>query len=242
MWQAATILAAVLLFQAENQSNAPKPFIAFQIERSFSEADLDHRNPIVTPWMLARRSDGSEVSSFMTTEPDGRQVETREVTDIRRGMYFMMNISAKTVTTFHQTPTDLYQSVQGSQSCPAEANDPSFTRTTLLGHPVVVFRREDMPDVTEEVTAALDLDCYPLRKVQTFASGSVNETEVTSIAAGEPPDALFEVPAGYREVSPSQANAEYAQKYPGHSLYNEDYQQLLEKRYQSHRAPTSRVQ
>jgi hypothetical protein len=246
MWPAATLLA-LFLFQANHQVEGlkpatAKPFIAYRIERSFSYADPDHRNPVITPWMLARRSDGSEVSSFTSTAPDGRQVETREVTDIRLGRYFILNVSAKTVTTFYHTPADLYKNVQGNQVCPTEADSPSAKRTTLLGHPAVVFKREFPPRDAEDVTAALDLDCYPLYSVQTFNSGSVNEFDVTSIVATEPSDELFDVPAGYREVSPSQTNAEYTQKYPGHSLYNEEYQQLLDKRYYSHRTPATRVQ
>ena len=153
----------------------------------------------------------------------------------------MLNISAKTVTTFYHSPADLYKNAQANQACPAEANSPSATKTTLLGHPTVVFKRLFSGDA-EDVNAALDLDCYPLYTLQTFASGSINKIEVTSITGGEPPEALFDVPAGYREVSPSKANAEYAQKYPGHTLYNEEYQQLLEQRYQSHRAPAPQLQ
>ena len=241
MWHAATVLAGLFLCQADGLKTAPKPFIAYQIEWSFSYADPNHTNPEIMPSMLARRSDGSEVYSYMTPAPDGAPMETRQVTDIRQGMSFSMNTTAKTVMTFYYPPASLYQFAQTNQVCPAEAIHPSATRLTLLDHPAAVFRRVDSY-VTEDITAALDLDCYPLRTVQTFAFGSVNKIEVTSIAAGEPPDALFDVPAGYREVSPSQANAEYVQRYPGHTLYNEDYQQLLEKRYQSHRAPTPRVQ
>jgi hypothetical protein len=246
MWHAASLLAGLFLCQADYQAEGlkagtPKPFIAHQIERSFSYADPEHRNPVITPWMMARRSDGSEEHSFITPAPDGSEVETREVTDIRRGRYFILNTSAKTVTTFYHAPPDLYESVRADQACPAEANSPSAARTTLLGHPVVVFRRVFSHDA-DDVKAALDLDCYPLYSVQTFVSGSVNEFEVTSVDAAEPPDALFDVPAEYREVSPSQANAEYAQKYPGHSLYSGDYLQLLEKRYYSHRAPAPQVQ
>jgi hypothetical protein len=208
--------------------------MAYKIERSFSEVDTDHKNPVLTPSMFARRSDGSEVHSFTTTAPDGVQLETREVTDIRRGQYFTLNTSAKNVITFYHAPMDLYKTVQRNQVCPGEANSPSTQRTTLLGHPVVVFKNV-FPDVTEDVKGALDLDCYPLYMLQTSKSGSVNETEVTSIIATEPPDAFFDVPAEYREVSPSQANAEFARKYPGQSLWSDTFLRVLDKRYYSHR-------
>jgi hypothetical protein len=216
-------------------SAAAKPFIAYQIERSFSGADHDHSNPAITPSMFARRNDGSEVHSFTTTAPDGSEVETREVTDIRRGRYFILNNSAKTVTTFYNEPADLYKGVKNSQVCPVEAHDPSAQKTTLLGHPVVLLRNVVPGMLTEDVKAALDLDCYPLHVLQTFDSGSVNETEVTSIAATEPPERFFDVPTEYREISPSQVNAEYAQKYPGHSLWSGAFLQVLDRRYYSHR-------
>lgn len=223
MWHAATLVAALFLVQAGNQPDglkptAVKPFIVYQVERSSSYADPERRNPVVTPWMVARRSDGSEVSSFTSTAPDGSQVESREITDIQQGRYFMLNVSAKTVTTFYYAPVDLSKNVQANLACPAEANSPSATRTTLLGHPTVVFKRAFSGD-TENVKAALDLDCYPLYNLQTFASGSVNEFEVTSIAG-----------------------AEYAQRYPGHSVASEDYLRLIDQRYYSHRAPAPQVQ
>ena len=215
-----------------SQSSARKPFIVYQIERMFSETN--HTNPATVLSMYARRSDGSEVYSFNTSAPNGAIVEMRNVRDLRRNAELILDTSAGTVMTFHYAPGKLVATLTPYQRCSSEAL--SAQREVILGRTVAVYT-ESLPElrVTSHLKVALDLDCYPLYTSDSFASGALNETEVTSVLMVDPPDSLFDAPPDYREVSPSQADAEYRKKYPGNSLWSKQFLVTLDQRYYSNR-------
>lgn len=173
-----------------------------------------------------------EATSFTTSAPDGSQVTMRNVTDRQKNTKLILDMSARTILTFHHLPGKLVTTLSPHQSCSSEAL--SAPRSVVLGHAVSEFT-ESLPGLTSQVKVALDLDCYPLFMVESFSSGAFNEREVTSVLNAEPPDSLFEAPANYRELSPSQADEEYRGRYPGHSLWNQDFLVTMNRRYFSNR-------
>jgi len=208
----------------------------YQIEKQYSDKDTLHANPTTVPSMFARRSDGSQLQSFTVLAPDGNSVQTTEITDLQKNQYIFLDSASKTMTTFHQSPGALIKGVEVHQGCPAAASSPSVQKGVFLGHPIAVYRDDAWPAGGADVmiTAALDLDCYPLKVTESFA-GAFNQTEVSLVLPGEPPDSLFNPPSDYREVSPTQRSAEYEQRYPGHSFWDQGQLAQIERRYEAGR-------
>jgi len=167
---AATLyFVSIRVFSQTIESPIRKPFIAYQIEQKFGK---DHVNPATVPSMLARRSDGSEVHSFNTPAPDGSSVETREVTDLRKNRYFILDTSAKTITTFYHAPGNLSKSVASHQVCPSEALSASAQKAVLLGHPVSIYSETVIDNaVTINVKAALQANPRRTRTWKVFTAG-----------------------------------------------------------------------
>ncbi len=51
---------------------------------------------------------------------------------------------------------------------------------------------------------ALDYGCAPVKERWQFSATEVSEKELVALVAGEPDPSLFDVPAHYREVLPSE--------------------------------------
>jgi hypothetical protein len=51
---------------------------------------------------------------------------------------------------------------------------------------------------------ALDYGCAPVKERWEFSAAEVSEKELVALVAGEPDPSLFDVPAHYREVTPSE--------------------------------------
>jgi len=101
----------------------------------------------------------------------------------------------------------------------ASLRDPSsMCVNTLAGTPMTFPPREAF--VAEEIVTgyrtakiadgiitswyALDYGCAPVKERWEFSATEVSEKELVSLVAGEPDPSLFDVPAHYREVLPSE--------------------------------------
>ncbi|HXT65109.1 MAG TPA: hypothetical protein VN696_18850 [Pyrinomonadaceae bacterium] len=101
----------------------------------------------------------------------------------------------------------------------ASLRDPSsMCVDSLAGTPITSPPREAF--VAEEIVAgyrtakiadgiitswyALDYGCAPVKERWEFSPTEVSEKELVSLVAGEPDPSLFDVPAHYREVPPSE--------------------------------------
>ncbi len=107
-------------------------------------------------------------------------------------------------------------------------------RGHVLGYEVIRVNLHPRPDWQFSSWVAPALNCLEMRRSDSWTDGAHNEFAVTQFDPHEPPDALFDVPAGLTERSPAEAESEYAAKYPGKAYLGSRVASRLEERYRIH--------
>jgi hypothetical protein len=129
--------------------------------------------------------------------------------------------------TFYLTPSELQHEVDRAESCPGAISAAPAEHERILGYDVVKLTEEGRaPNNGKEFTEAWvapELNCYVLRRSASLSDGPDTE--------GEPPPAMFDVPAEYVERSPSQLSAEWAARFGQPFLGRESTVQRLDQRY-----------
>jgi hypothetical protein len=220
-------------FQTAKAGPPPKPFTAHQTETGYSREQ--NAPPAVTASSLARRSDGSWVHSYDVTSPHGEMGRVVEYLDVRSRLFVHPEPFTKSKMTSHLSESELPVYIQAAfEVCDGTEKDESQPQSNILGYEVVrIVRNLGYGVDTRWVAPALD--CYPLESSVLFRSGAHNETKVTSIQEGDPPDSAFQVPTDFVERSPEELQAVYAQKYPGLKFFGDKEMETMKARYRSHR-------
>jgi hypothetical protein len=212
------LAAAVLAPQWRDKHRPPLgAFTATQIEAIYEAGD-----PVVTltrTTTLAVRSDGSFAELFPFRDPSGavKPLFRRAITDVSARRYLFVEPFSESVSTFPQSP---WATAEFAKKYRGTCNGPKAGE--VLGYDVLVVESTVQPTEAEKVVTrswlAPQLYCLPLREeLQFFFDGRFSQRTVKSVVSlteGEPPAWIFEVPANYRERSPSAAMAEAARRYP----------------------------
>jgi hypothetical protein len=158
-----------------------------------------------------------------------------EFLDLRSRVFVHPQPFLKSKMTSHLSESELPQYIQSAfETCDGTEKDESLQRSTMLGYSVV-RRVRDLKYGIETAWVAPELDCYPMESSIVFRSGAHNETKVTSIQEGEPPDSVFQVPPDFVERSPEELQALHAQKYAGRKLFGDQMLETIGARYRAHR-------
>jgi hypothetical protein len=163
---------------------------------------------------MARR-DGAMVN--VRKEVAGREVGNRVPIDPVRKARITIEPRAEAVTTYPLEKRELEFLLNPQPRCGAPEGAEESFRPGFRVYKVV--RRPDTRDgqtlVTEKWLAP-DLRCLPLEGVARFLENGVefarNESMVLRVEVGKNEPELFEVPANYREMRPSEALAEAARR------------------------------
>lgn len=234
-------LSVAVGYRAQSQTKpthkAKKAFVAHLRVLQFGNTQ---KPPHIQNEVFALRSDGSYVRRFETVSPKGEVGWAVDIVDVRSGRYTLLEPFTRTAVTFYRTDDEMQSELRTRVTCSTSSEtEKALARADkvvdkILDREVVqvVERHEgSRRQVTTERWVAPDLDCFPLRKSEWSQTGSHNETEVTKLEVGEPPDSMFEIPAGFIESSPIQAEAAYAALYPGFSLWGTKAVTTIEERY-----------
>lgn len=235
------LLGIGLGYRAQSQTRpaykTKKAFVAHLRVLQFGNAQ---QPPHIQNEVYALRSDGSYVRRFETTSPKGEVGWAVDIIDIRNGKYTLVEPFTRTAVTFYRSETEMQNELRAKITCNASGEMQSATSRvdsisdTILDQKVVqVIEKHtgSKREVTIEKWVAPDLDCYPLRKSEWSQSGSHNETEVTKLEIGDPPESILEVPPGFLELSPLQMETLYTNRYPGYSLWGAKVAAAIEERY-----------
>jgi hypothetical protein len=221
--------------QTAQAASPLKPFTAHQTETGFPGAE--NAPPVVTESSLARRSDGSWVHSYEVTSPLGERGMVVEFLDLRSRVFVHPSPFLKSKMTSHLSESELPGYIQSAfETCDGREKDKSLPRSVMLGFSVVRLVR-DLQFGIETAWVAPELDCYQMESSILFRSGSRNETKVTSVQEGEPPDSLFQVPQDFVERSPEDQEALHARKYPGSKRFGDELLGIIGPRYRAHQLP-----
>ena len=168
--------------------------------------------------------DGSQVDVFREALPDNAWAYPRKVRNVSTGLRSLIEPATKSVVTERMSKDEINDLVSVSGNCGAEAG--AATRT-ILGYVTVRSYREmsvnENSSIRIESWRAPALDCYPLYERSDLGPkngpSAYDVKEVLFVVEGDPPQALFKIPSGLDERSPSQMNSEFEHLFPGHRMY-----------------------
>ncbi|MBL8292296.1 MAG: hypothetical protein JNN08_10700 [Bryobacterales bacterium] len=174
----------------------------------------------------AQRVDGSAVRARNVERPDKTGFVTqRAILDLARAEEIALDPLTESITTtpLRRDNVEFYRTLATATDC---TDDHSVVRNTMLGYDVVrdvqTIGRQTARIMRREIWRAPDLGCLPLKETLTIGRTEADASaatirEVLKIEEGEPDAALFELPAGYIERSPSARSDELRKRYPGAS-------------------------
>jgi hypothetical protein len=214
-----------------------KPFSA-QINELYYASQGDRPRSDLTRF-IARRSDGSVIDRFPTRSPGGEGGEIATITDLRRGIQVTTEPFTKSATTLYLSEAEVASLRAAQDACSdsdirAAVTSSLSVRGHVLGYEVIRVDLHPRPDWQVSSWVAPALNCLEMRRSDSWTDGAHNEFAVTQLDPREPPDALFDVPAGLTERSPAEAESEYAAKYPGKAYLGSRVAGRLEERYRIH--------
>jgi hypothetical protein len=104
---------------------------------------------------------------------------------------------------------------------------------TFVGEEIIAgYRTAKIADGIFTSWHALDYGCAPVKQRADFSATEVSEKELVALVAGEPDAALFDVPAHYREVPPSERILGPKKECAGCNEHTSEFLQELDRAYQ----------
>jgi hypothetical protein len=242
-----TLLAASFLIgfkrwspQGSAQTVAFKPFVLHEQETTFNSDKVAIKEVDFT---IARRADGSLMKSFPITgtdSPSGKDAQAVLIWEVANRQDIALEPFTNSVMTQHRSPKEVSDFVGSQHECAADgvlSSSSGRSTSTMLGH-LVVQIEQNSATLQSVSWVAPDLDCYPLKKTNTFLdpkhAGTYQEIVVTKLDEGIPPATMFTVPSDYTERSPLQIEAQYTRQFSGHSFFGRDNAKNAEHQYQRH--------
>lgn len=243
------LLACSFLFGFGEARPAPQTDTAF---RPFvlHQQTLDFSSDMTAPpkrrdSTIARRSDGSRMNEDLmpaSDSPNGQGTLLRQFWDVTGRRSVLLEPFTMSVMTQYLSDSEIANYLSSEHGCSDLESSESSAQSaaarsisTMLGHAVVQVEDSDA-HIKATSWVAPDLDCYPLKRTLWFLDlqGEYQQTTVRDIVIGEPPDSMFDVGKDYTERSPSQVEAEYMTRFPGHELFGTQLS-LVESQYEAHR-------
>lgn len=224
--------------QVQAQVASRKPFTALMAERYYNSSGA-----LVESYtsIYAIRSDGSSARIWLREDPNGRRAVIKGIEDLASKKRVAVDSMIESITTWPLSDEQVAGLKTADLSCAQAAEG---ERTTVLGYDVVKIQEElQAPSGKlhrDEFWRAPALDCFPMReRLSGGPSGGPvtlsTEREVVYVIPGEPAPALFEIPAGYTEHSPSQAAAEFSRRFlGGRKIMSEEQLRLRDEIYERH--------
>lgn len=226
-------LCFVLTRRVRSQGETHKSFTVFQIERQYDAKGVEgyHEYKIE-----AVRSDGSSAWYAWRPAPDGRLYRMGVIYDVAKGRVVDIDGLTESSGTIRMTEGELAFQKRVDHSCWS-----GMEHSSVAGEDVVkvheVYDRSAQGSSESTDWKAPELDCFVLSSsfVLSMPPGNAvgrTDDETLFVVLGEPQASLFEVPAGYKELSPAQAADEFARRF-GERPFSEKVQQRAELKYEA---------
>ncbi len=229
----------VTAFQTTPQERGSsfEPFIAHQVTKHMAP-DGAPESGVESYHTYARRRDGSRVHMFRVTSPDGEAAQMVEILDYRKRTSVTLEPFTKSVITVHVSSEEIERK-RGLESACASRHGVRTEEEPRqeFGVEATHVRDEFGNGFVFDRWIAPELGCLTLHETAEHRSGARNETKVTQLIRGEPPQELFRVPEDYTERSPFQVDLVYSKKYSGAVLFGERVLDTIERRYHAGRQP-----
>jgi hypothetical protein len=218
------------------QASTRKPFTAVLVEKQYPN---DSEQPTRTEvYLRAFRADGSQVTVKRGQSPHQEWKETKTIMDLPGSKRVAVDQFTESFTTYPLTAGDVghYRSWPKSEC----TSRPELPQSTLLGYEVRKVQKQLGSGTHLELLMAPALDCFELQEAWSVGPAAGPKHRVTRqalyVIEGEPPAALFEIPAGYAERAPSEVSAEFVRRFPEHQPpFSSETAQGMDEVYQGHR-------
>lgn len=212
----ATFVGSFMLFKKVVWAQERVALTAIETESNYDRSGTLRRATIAN--FIAIRSDGSTVHGRTIPKPGNRGiVEQRKIRDVSK----REEISIDGLTDSVGTVPITAKNAELQKRMPTCTTEDPTKRGSMLGYDIVRVVK-DFPSnryVRLETWLAPALNCFPLKEIL-YVGTSPNDLytarvkEVTKVTLGDPPSILFEKPAEYVEMSPSQSSKEFFARYP----------------------------
>jgi hypothetical protein len=235
-----TAVAAIASFTVARSlpvyAQTRKPFTAVMVEKQYPG---DSEQPTRTDvYLRAFRGDGSQVTVKRGQSPRQEWKETKAILDLTGRKRVSVDQFTESLTTYPLTAGDVtYYSSWPKSECTGR---PQLPQSTLLGYEVRKVEKQLGSGTHLELLMAPALNCFELQETLTLGSAGAPNHRITRqalyVIEGEPPAALFEIPASYTERAPSEVAAEFVRRYPEHKPpFSDEAARGMDEAYQAHR-------
>ncbi len=214
-----TALDQSMLMQIASRPNPPNlPAMQIKFEETFAGASFPQKR-ISTRRLMSISSDGSSSIIDNQYTNDGNLYLTHRHLKLKGGISADIIDNTKSVTAYRAKEPGAEDRRRAldrwnpSDACASAYNGiakqpPFLRRESLLGYETIVFQSESKSaKITKWV--APQLGCLEIRRIAEFADANGAFTETSDLLAVEiklqtPPKEVFEIPAGFDHVSPSE--------------------------------------
>ena len=223
-------------FRLLGEAPTRKPFTAVMVEKQYpGESDQPTRTEV---YLRAFRSDGSRVTVRRRESPRHEWKEVRAILDLTGGKRVSVDQFTESLTTIPLSAggVSFYRSWPKSEC----TGRPELPQSTVLGYEARKVQKQLGGGTRLELQMAPALDCFELEENWTFDPPGGPKYRGTRqalyVIEGEPPPALFEIPASYVERAPSQVAAEFVRRFPEHQPpFSDETAQRGDDMYRAHR-------
>lgn len=177
------------------------PLQATSIETMFSEAGtLSMRKSK----RYVRFADHSIVMESAEVEPRSVPLLT-SILNVRANTWIDLDAITRSSTTFsYQLPGYVKSFVEGlaGESCSDVDLSKASPSDAMFGYQTYYVKDNPDPSWTRERWLAPDLNCFPMKRIDSLVGGSRDEEAVTEITVADPPLSKLSIPFGYAERDP----------------------------------------
>lgn len=236
---AAALLSCALSFfysrraYAQSTSRPVTPFVASFTTKYFAP-DGSLRRTTVTRY--ARFSDHSYTATTDQAYPSARP-STAYIADLATGHEVIIDPLTSSMMTLHYSPSGLRNRVMArdAESCGNIDVAASPSGGEYFGHRTVRYVEHLGSNLTNERTMIPELECFTVKETTDAVSGARDETEVSSLREGDPPEQYRFPSSGLTERAPAEVERLHADVSGGDGFLGGRFARRLSDEYSKRR-------
>ncbi len=185
--------------------------------------------------LYARFSDGSMANRYTQLYPKQEPVIT-EILNATTGDWVYLDPTTDSSITLKRSLPEVRRAISeaDTEGCPSGVDLSKLSQLApILGVRILYYSNTDASGDTEERWMAPDLNCLPLKKIDTSRQhgGAHNVLVATSIKIGEPAEDLKAAPPGYTERTPEQVEEMHIAATGGETFWGRVFLRAMKREY-----------
>jgi hypothetical protein len=230
----------VLASRSDLAAQPPGPYRPFSAQIKTTYLDEEGAETVFVS-SFYRRADGS-YAELGETEAFGERGKFHWILDARERTWIDVNSFTGAVLIFPLIRDSKFRSLLEEPGTCGRLSDGTWTRAgdgEMLGMKVIDIE-SPLGRMKTKLRVAPELQCFPLLDLLIENGVAVTKKEVVSLDLGRPDPAAFQIPPGFREVSPMQFEELYQKRFRGGSYFGKEEAARQEREYQEAKAIRAR--